>query len=359
MKYLFQRVKSLVFVAVLIFSSCSTSNQLACPTFETVKIKKYRSNKIRIKLFDSKNTLSIKQSQKTVREKPSNPDLEGGQIGNILTLKQDWFLRNDVGDPMTDETLKPTPTFAQNRNEGVGNSEFSNKRIQKQKRETIPNIKNMNTLRQAPKKNIPEPKKKIGSSNPNTSKRKTALVIGGTLLSMALLAGVTIPALGTLTASLGLIGIFILDVLVSLGIYNYHKKEKPKLAKNTAFLRLLYTAILGIGIVYHILGNVPMFNTIWGVGLIAFGIHLITLGILFNNEGGKRWVNALIKSLLIIAGIGYVIQYVGILVVANPTGFAALIESIFIVPMILGEVFYALWMLVKGGKQRKSEIKIS
>jgi hypothetical protein len=138
-----------------------------------------------------------------------------------------------------------------------------------------------------------------------------------------------------------------------------HKKEKPKLAKVSSILRFIYTAVLGVGIGYHITGNVPMFNSIWGIGLIVFGIHLITLGILFNNEDGKKWVNILVRSLLIIAGIGYVIQYIGILIVPNPIGFAALIESFFIIPMILGEVFYALWMLIKGGKLRKSEIKKS
>jgi hypothetical protein len=184
----------------------------------------------------------------------------------------------------------------------------------------------------------------------NKQKRKTARTIGGALLLMAVLAGISIPAVGSLAASIGLVGVFLLDVVVSLGIIKYHKKEKPKLAKKSGILRLIYTAFLGVGIGYSFGGNVSMFNSIWGVGLIVFGVHLISLGILFNNNGGKKWVNILIKSLLIAAGIGYIIQYVGILLVPNPIGFAAAIETIFILPMILGEVFYALWMLIKGGK---------
>ena len=182
------------------------------------------------------------------------------------------------------------------------------------------------------------------------SQRKTALVLGGALLLMAVLSGISIPVLGTLTASIGVVGIFLLDMLVSFGIYKYHKKYKPQLAKMSSLLRLLYTGILGAGVGYHLAGNVLLFTKLWGVGLIAFGIHLISLGILFNNEGGKKWVNISIKSLLIIAGVGYTIQYVGILMVPNPVGFAILIEFIFILPMILGEVLYALWMLFKGGK---------
>jgi hypothetical protein len=217
------------------------------------------------------------------------------------------------------------------------------------------NMINTKTFHQTQKESNVKSTDKIASGYPEKSQRRIARVVGGALLLMAILAGISIPALGTLTASIGLVGIFLLDILVSIGIYRYHTNRNPILAKITSILRLLYTLILGIGIGYHVAGNVPMFNKVWGIGLIAFGIHLIALGILFNNEGGKKWINILIKSLLIIAGIAYVIQYVGILLVANPIGFAALIESIFIVPMILGEVFYALWMLIKGGKVKSKQ----
>ena len=188
------------------------------------------------------------------------------------------------------------------------------------------------------------------ANQPQAKQRKTAIAIGSALLLMAALAGVAIPALGTLTASLGLIGIFILDIVVSIGIYTYHEKAKPILAKTTALLRLFYTAILGVGIYYHILGDVPIFNKIWGIGLIVFGVHLIALGILFDNENGKKWVNMVMKSMLIIAGVGYMVQHLGALLAPNSAEFSQWMESIFITPMILGEVFYAIWMLAKGAK---------
>lgn len=193
-------------------------------------------------------------------------------------------------------------------------------------------------------------KKTPSERSQKNPKRKTAIVTGASLLLMAILAGVSMPALGTVMASIGLVGIFLLDLLVAFGVVKYHKKEKPKLAKASGLLRLLYTAFLGVAVGYHIAGSVSMFNKLWGIGLIFFGIHLISLGLMYDNEGGKKWVKYLIKSLLIIAGIGYIISYVGILVVANPIAFEALMETIFIVPMILGEMFYALWMLFKGGK---------
>jgi hypothetical protein len=185
------------------------------------------------------------------------------------------------------------------------------------------------------------------------SKRKSGITVGGSILLMAVLAGVSIPVLGTLTASLGLIGIFLLDVLVSIGLIKHHKTENPKLAQRTGILRLLYTAILGVATGFHIGGNVSLFNEIWGAGLIVFGLHLISLGLLFNPQGKKKWMKYLIKSLLILGGVGYIILEGGLLLVPAATAFAATVESIFIVPMILGELLYAFWMLFKGGKSVK------
>lgn len=180
---------------------------------------------------------------------------------------------------------------------------------------------------------------------------KSARIVGISILLMAVITGFSFPVLGTLTGRIGFSCVFLLDILVSFGILKYHKKQKPVLAKTSSLLRLLYTGILGVAVAYLLGGSLPMFNKIWGAGLISFGLHLITLGFLFNNNEGKKWINLIIKLLLIIAGIGYVILHLGTLLVPNPKLFGELIESIFLIPMIFGEVFYALWMLLIGGKQ--------
>lgn len=190
------------------------------------------------------------------------------------------------------------------------------------------------------------------SHNLEKSRRKAAVFVGTSLLVMAVLAGIAIPSIGTLMSRIGLLGVFVLDIIVSLGIYIYYKKSNPNLAMMTSAIRLIYTSILGVAIAYLFAGDVPMFNKLFGIGLITFGFHLIALGVLFNNESGKKWVNGLMKFLLIIAGIAYIIQHAGSLVVTNPIEFSALIQSIFILPMILAEVGYALWMIIKGGKAK-------
>ncbi len=214
------------------------------------------------------------------------------------------------------------------------------------------------------------------------SQRHIAIIIGASLLLMALIAGFSATTInnlfllgnpaqtalnlsanwsGFIGAIIGWIGIFILDVLVSIGVLKYYQKEKARLAIFTGVSRALYTLVLGGAITQLLLVNLSLsstqiyhllqaFNQIWGWGLILFGVHLIMLGILYHNEGGKKWFNILIKVLLISAGIGYLLQYIGILLVANPIAFAATVESIFLVSMILGEVLFAFWILFKGGK---------
>lgn len=189
----------------------------------------------------------------------------------------------------------------------------------------------------------------------------TSLFVSGNAAQTALNVSVNFSSFTG--AVIGWIAILLLDIIVSIGIYQYYKDENPKMAKIASALRMAYSIILGIGILQllrvtasapatAIYNSINMFTKFWGIGLIVFGFHLIALGILFNNEKRKKWVNVTIKTLLITAGIGYIIQYVGILLVANPAAYAALVQPIFLTSMILGEISYAIWKLAKGGKSK-------
>lgn len=222
------------------------------------------------------------------------------------------------------------------------------------------------------------------NSEKKTSKRKMALIMGISLLIMAAIAAFAVPAVtggfvlgdASLTALqvtrnfgkylwgvVGWIGILLLDVVVSIGVYKYYEKEKNKEAALTGGLRLAYAGFLSLAIAQllkvttstpaiSVYNSLNMFNNLWSWGLLVFGLHLVTLGVLYNNEGGKKWVNFTIKSLLTLAGLGYMIINIGMLLVANPVGFAATLQPFFLIPMILGEVLFALWMIFKGGKRK-------
>jgi hypothetical protein len=346
MKILFEGTRSAIILAAIILSSCGTTNWVACPSFDTGKVPTGRKNKNGASPFTIRKTFPINIAGTSKHGKLSNPDSMDEQYAVSDTVELD--------------------VFTSTREVHSYNLFQSNFNLTEQNQHPVYDIKNTKPFKM---KNIVEntftqphhnqlfEKKDTPNKNRETaihdkSKRKVAVIKGSAIILMAILAGISIPVLGTATASIGLVAILLLDILISLVIIRYYKKEQPKLAKTTGFLRLLYSAIFGIGIGYHIAGDVAMFNKFWSLGLILFGLHLIALGILFNNEGGKKWVNYMIKTLLIVAGIGYTLLNTGLLFTSNPAAFTALIEPVFVVPQILGEVLFALWMLIKGGKSK-------
>ena len=208
--------------------------------------------------------------------------------------------------------------------------------------------------------------------------RNTALITGFSIILMALAAGYSVGnVFGSLmvadnenltteniinnmsffkTGIIGWVVIFICDLVVSIGIYLLFKEKNNKLALYTACLRFLYTIILGIAIsrliiiaitYENLIHNINLFNHIWSFGLTIFGLHLICLSYLFYNK--SVW-NKLISLLLILAGIGYLVTYIGELVLPNFGNYKQTIEMIFMAPMILGEIGFAIYLLIKGGK---------
>ncbi|MBJ7429184.1 MAG: DUF4386 domain-containing protein [Bacteroidia bacterium] len=354
----------LLILFISIFSSCTIQKRRHFRGFHiefltTKFLNSSKSIKEKKKHFSKNNdTLLVKNSISNLNVVSTN-----FSTTNSLVTKKPNYIHQTILN-----TGKPT-----NLNKKTSNSKPLLNRLKNEnntKINMLNNFKQQSAVDELPKKN-------------KISKRKLALIIGISLLLMAVVAAITVPPLtelfvlnnATLTglnvtsnfgkytaAVFGWVIIGILDLIASWGIYKYYKDEEPKKAKITSGLRVLYTAILGVGIAQlfmvsslssaaTIYSHINMFNKIWGIGLIVFGFHLIALGLLYKNEGGKRWVNITIKSLLIAAGIGYIIQYVGIMLVANPVTYAAFVQPIFIIPMILGEILYAIWKIAKGGKK--------
>jgi len=379
--------KIAVFFALLILSSCTSyKSQVACPSFgsnKTIKSKSYKrgfnlSDVVEVFSFKNKPKSNNSRKKNHLSEKKQGVDLKTTFIDPIISAKDDSLIElvtqeslyeiqepddlkmafsNPIASTLDDSSIAwaTQKSVYESVSANTHTYEKQVKKVRKvQKKKNVNrNIKKSNLqnqkIRSAKRSSYKDGNEDVEAKN----KRKTAIIKGGSLILMAILALFSIPVLGTLTASIGLVGIFLLDILVSFGLFKYYKTKNPKLAKITGFLRLIYTAIFGIGIGFHIAGNVAMFNTFWQIGLIGFGLHLISLGKLFNNEGGKKWVNIVIKSLLILAGIQYIFLNAGILFFPSLIAFEALKKSIFILPMILGELFFAFWMIFKGGKKRK------
>lgn len=218
-----------------------------------------------------------------------------------------------------------------------------------------------------------------------TNYRKYALLIGISLILMAVLAGFSYGYVynGFLTTDnsnffysnpanakwifisgiIGWIGILILDLLVSWGLCNYYHRVHKSLSNINAALRIAYSLILGWAIVIlvqqsqiftvdyftsekadSIQAALLSFEQIWSYGLIVFGFHLVIWGILSLKAHfiSKTW-----GVLFIIAGLSYSFIHTVKSFVLLPPDMINSIEQILMLPMTIAEVGFAIWLLIK------------
>jgi hypothetical protein len=150
--------------------------------------------------------------------------------------------------------------------------------------------------------------------------------------------------------------VFALDLIVSVGIYKIYKKSNAKIAFISSVLRGLYTAILGIAVAFlsmplftdvsivNVLMPFQKFDSIWNIGLILFGLHLVSLSLItFLSKFTPR----IIIVLLLIGGLSYVFVHTLKSFSLINDEFAVNAESILAAPMALSELLFALWLLYK------------
>lgn len=213
------------------------------------------------------------------------------------------------------------------------------------------------------------------------NKRRIAVITGWTLILMAIVAGFSVGyafaefnlpnQIDSLKENIltnqglyrnmliGILIILILDLLVSYTLYEYFKDDNRRISIISGGLRIIYTLIFGIATFYltknlnineltnqTIYTNFQLFQSIWNGGLVIFGFHIILIGILMKLH--KR-IPRILWYLALIAGVSYVIVHV--LKLTSPSSeFVSTLAMILALPMALGELGLAIWLLVKGGK---------
>ncbi|WP_273832340.1 DUF4386 domain-containing protein [Guptibacillus sedimenti] len=165
---------------------------------------------------------------------------------------------------------------------------------------------------------------------------------------------------------LGWLIIIIMDLVVSWGFYLFLQPFHAGYALLAGWLRFLYTAMLATAvshlvvtntIVQHAVGgtsdrvaqqamdSITAFEATWSFGLIIFGLHLIAVGLVTWNT---TKIPKVISFLVVLAGFSYALihfMYQFIPQIENVTG---LLELILMVPMVIGELGFGIWLLVKG-----------
>jgi hypothetical protein len=232
------------------------------------------------------------------------------------------------------------------------------------------------------------------SRSADTSLRTAAIVAGLGLLLMTILAiianfialqNLIVPGDPTTTASnirastgLFRIGIgsllivSILDVIVAWALYIFLKPVNKSLSLLAAWFRVVYAAIFAIALnnlllvlqllndadylkvgetnqVYaQVMLSLNAFNSGWDIGLAFFGLHLVVVGYLAFKSG---YVPKLLGILLIIAGLGYLIDSLGKILIPNYNVSIAMFTFI-------GEALLFIWLLWKGTKGFDKELEM-
>lgn len=157
------------------------------------------------------------------------------------------------------------------------------------------------------------------------------------------------------------------DLLLTWALYRLFNEYSPNRSAITALFRLINVVFFGaalyflvdIQVLVQTVGvseselaeevdtSLKLFDNIWLVGLIFFGIHLVLLSKLLCLT--KR-VRKTISGLLFVAGIGYVLDSYLQLFYGGYDSIREVSTFIVVLPGIIGELALTFWLLLKGGK---------
>ena len=210
--------------------------------------------------------------------------------------------------------------------------------------------------------------------------RTIAKITGYSLVLMALIAGFSLGfaytqfidpsqlefAQKNLTENLklykfmlvGILLVVILDILVSWTLFQYFKNDSKKLAMGSFIFRIFYSLILCIATYYLtinigqtndkiVLENYKLFEKVWSFGLIIFGIHMLIVGLLMKLH---KLIPKVLWYLTIIAGASYILVHLLKTTLPQFTESTDTLNNILALPMALGELGLAVWLIIKGGK---------
>lgn len=158
--------------------------------------------------------------------------------------------------------------------------------------------------------------------------------------------------------------VIVLDVMVAWALYVFLKPVNKSLSLLTGWFRVVYAVIFGASLfnLVNVLGllnnpnyskvfgaeqlhqqvmfSLNAFNDGWNIGFVFFGLHLGLLGYLVLKS---NYVPKILGILLVIAGLGYLIDSLGKILIPGYNITIAVFTFI-------GELLLMFWLLIKGTK---------
>jgi len=117
----------------------------------------------------------------------------------------------------------------------------------------------------------------------------------------------------------------------------------------------LIPSLVELGDEAAVLHHIDAFMNIWSWGLILFGLHLMSIAFVqFRFHWSPKWL----AYLVFLAGLSYVLSH-GVKHIPVHSETAALIEKGFSLPMALGDLLFAIWLIAKRGKAIQTSLSAS
>lgn len=152
----------------------------------------------------------------------------------------------------------------------------------------------------------------------------------------------------------------VLDIVVAWVLKDLFKKHA--LTTVSTYLRLTHAVIMGLAVYALVLARglndadaiqtqISIFDTMWLIGLFFFGVHLILLSNILKNVIPK-WMGVA----LLMAGVMYMVDTTAQFTLSNYDSHADTFLVLVMVPSILGEMAFSVWLLIKSGKSKYLDI---
>ncbi|MFW2382188.1 MAG: DUF4386 domain-containing protein [Acidimicrobiales bacterium] len=167
------------------------------------------------------------------------------------------------------------------------------------------------------------------------------------------------------------LAIFVIDVVVAWALYIVFRNQHRDLSLVAAWFRLVYTVFLGVAAVFlfqalafydsvavsevldtadrnaQAMVSLDLFNSAWMIGLAAFGVHLIVLGVLVTrSKEAPRWLGLV----MVLAGLAYIVDTTAHSILVNYSDYATSFTALVAIPSVVGEGWFGLWLLLRAGK---------
>lgn len=155
--------------------------------------------------------------------------------------------------------------------------------------------------------------------------------------------------------------VVILDLFLAWALYEILKNTQQALALLMAWARVLYAAVLAsalseyLDVIYlldqapsaplaeRVMQHISVFNAMFSLVLIVFGMHLLLLGHLVIKSG---FINKILGYIILLAALGYLLNNILGILLSDYKQYQESLELIFIGPQIVGELGLGVFLIV-------------